>query len=349
VLCLAGCDAGTPQNASTGVGPPLHVVGFNASGDAGSNGTTLPADGTVQIAFDRLLAPDSVTRQSFELSDGSGVYLEPVVTYDPVARVVSLQNPNPAGGNWLTVGATYYVQMSVAKASDTTGTSGPKAIDGATLTTAVTEVFQAVAPSGATPSLDRPIDFCDDILPVFIAHCSGGPCHSGPSGGFEPREGLILDAPTGLLNTAVNRVSQESNTGGLAGLPSAPEQFGVDMPIIAAGSPGDSWLMYKILLAPSPATTAVNPVSCGDAGLPAPVSQASAANPAAPSVPLSASEQAILGEMILGEPMPYPPSVPGATNALGVDEVQRIRAWIAQLNVPADQAAQIRECPNDCE
>jgi hypothetical protein len=320
-------------------------VGFNASGDAGPNGTTLPADGTIQIAFDRLLAPNSVTRQSFEVSDASGLYLEPVVTYDPVARIVSLQSPNPPGTSWLTVGATYYVQIGVAKASDTTGLTGPKAIDGATLTQAVTEVFQAVAPAaGGTASPDRAIDFCDDVLPIFIAHCSGAPCHSGPSGGSEPREGLILDAPTGLLNTAVNRVSQESNTGGLAGLPSAPEQFGVDMPIIAAGSPGDSWLMYKILLAPSPATTAVNPVSCGDAGLPAPVSQASAANPAAPSVPLSASEQAILGEMILGEPMPYPPSVPGAT-----DEMERIRAWISQLNVSADTAAQIQECPNECQ
>lgn len=320
-------------------------MGFNAAGDAGANGATLPADGTVQIAFDRLLAPDSVTRQSFEISDGSGVYLEPVVTYDPVARIVSLQSPNPPGTTWLTVGATYYVQIGQAKASDTTGLTGPKAIDGATLTQAVNEVFQAVAPAaGGTPGADRAIDFCDDVLPVFIAHCSGGPCHSGPSDGSEPREGLILDAPAGLLNTAVNRVSQESNTGALAGLPSAPEQFGLDMPIIAAGSPGDSWLMYKLLLAPNPPATAPDPASCEDAGVPGPVSQASSADPLAPSVPLSASEQAILNEMVLGEPMPYPPQT-----ALGLDEMERIRAWISQLNVPADTAAQIRECPNDCQ
>jgi hypothetical protein len=323
-------------------------VGFNAVADAGANGATLPADGTIQIAFDRLLAPDSVTRQSFEVSDGSGVYLEPVVTYDPVTRIVSLQSPNPPGTSWMTIGVTYYVQIGVAKASDTTGLTGPKAIDGATLTQAVTEVFQAVAPAaGGTASADRAIDFCDDILPIFQANCTTGACHGSPSAGSEPREGLILDTPTGILNTAINRASQESNTGALAGLPTAAEQFSVDMPIIASGSPGDSWLVYKLLLAPNPPATTSSPATCGDAGAPASVFQAPSSDPMAPSVPLSASEQAILSEMILGEQMPYP--YPGLNTALGIDAQERIRAWIVQLNDPSNTAAQIQECPSNCQ
>jgi hypothetical protein len=309
------------------------VVGFNGA----TTGGTLPDDGTIQIAFDRLLSPSSVTRQSFSLSDDSGNYLNPVITYDPVRRVVTLSTNS--GGAWLTEGVTYNVSMGVAKASDSTGLTGPKAIDGATLTKAVTETFLAVASTGAESEY-RTIDLCNDVLPLFQNDCSSTNCHGTPPGdGTYPREGLALDSPIGLANTAIGRVSQESNTGAQAGLGTAASAapFGIDMPIIDPGNPGNSWLMYKLLLAPGSPALSPNPLSCGGTAvspLPAPALNASTANPDAPTVALSASEQSILNELILGEQMPYPPNA-----ALAIDELERISAWIAQ-------GAMVVQCPS---
>jgi hypothetical protein len=110
------------------------------------------------------------------------------------------------------------------------------------------------------------------------------------------------------------------------------------MPIIDPGDPGNSWLLYKVLLAPNPATTTSPALIC-TAGqtVPAPVSQATSANPAPTTVPLSDSERAILSEWVLGNQMPYPP-----TGALGLDEMERVRAWIAQ-------GAAVEDCPKNCE
>src|SRR6202012_2759216 len=118
--CL-GCEPGPPRDVPVPVGPPLHVVGFNGA----LVGNELPADGNIQISFDRLLDPASITRQSFSLRDYSGNFLEPEVEYDPVTRIVSLSG----SGTWLDPGVVYAVVIGVAAASDTTGQSGPKAID----------------------------------------------------------------------------------------------------------------------------------------------------------------------------------------------------------------------------
>ena len=209
----------------------------------------LPVDGVVQIAFDRLLHPVSVTRQSFAMHDESGNFLEPVVTYDPVARVVSLSSNNPTSSTWLTAGITYSIDIGVSAANDYTGGSGPRAIDGARLTKAITKTFQAVAPATPTASADAEMDFCNDVLPIFQYRCSGGSCHAAPLGTALPAEGLILETSAGVANTAVNRVSQESNTGSLANPPQVQgRSFGVDMGILTPGDPGSSWLVYKVLL-----------------------------------------------------------------------------------------------------
>lgn len=327
------------------------------TGDAGS--TALPTDAVIQIAFDRLLHPTSVTRQSFSLVDENGNYPEPVVTYDPVARIVSISSPNDTIGPWLTAGATYKIVIGVSAANDFTGGSGPRAIDGATLEAPVTLVFQAVTPVTPTTSADRPIDFCDDVIPIFQRSCSGGLCHAATA---TPAEGLILETPDGVLNTAIGtgpapRVSQESNTGGSA--VSAAVQgnpFGVDMPIIGAtyspddagttpGNPGGSYLMYKVLLGqlrPIDDGLDAGYAACGSASEPIPVGQLPSPQPAATQM-ISDSERAILSEFILGNQMPYPLNLSSTTPTpasfitptsstlpLTFEELERIRAWIAQ-------------------
>jgi hypothetical protein len=360
-LALAACDTetGLQNNASVGVGPPVHVVGFN-----GASGT-LPSDAAIQIAFDRLLNPASVTRQSFVLADKSGNVLEPIVTYDPVARVVTLRPSGVLPGTpWLTEGVTYSVTMGVAAQNDYQGLGGPRAIDGAVLPVKVVETFQVVTPPGTqTPSPDRIVSFCSDVLPIFQFRCSGGSCHAAPLGAALPAEGLILQTSSGVLNTALGgashgRTSQESNTGPLAGQPAvAGRVFGVDMAIVdPVDGPGQSWLMYKVLLGqrrPIDQGLDGGIATCGPAPVPSAVLQLPSPQPAA-SLLLSVSEQAILSQYILGNQMPYPLNLPSneptpvggvndeaATLPLSFDELERVRAWIAQGAIVSDCAS----CP----
>jgi hypothetical protein len=354
-LALAGCDVGNPTRASLQVGPSLHVVGFNAD----ASGGTLPADltSTIQIALDRLLHPASATRQSFARRDASGNYLQPVVTYDPVARVVTLHNNDALPvGSWLTPGITYEVVMGVAQADDWTGLSGPRAFDGATLEKQVIKTFRAVAATTQTRNPDRIVDFCADVMPIFQFRCSGGLCHAAPLATRTPAEGLVLQTADGVANTLFSaggtRVAQESNTGSLAGQGQIQGRpFGVDMPLVTPGNPGSSYIMYKVLL------NGRRPIDQGlDAGNPTcgvPVRQLPVENTALPqpSLTLSDNERTLLGQYILGDPMPYPLNLPdnvptpvgpnddeSATLPLTFEELERLRAWIAQ-------GAAVTQCP----
>jgi hypothetical protein len=190
----------------------------------------------------------------------------------------------------------------------------------------VTVLFTAeAAPAGATGATGatgtiHTVDFCTEILaPLLTPVCAG--CHgpSTPSNpsvtGGHPPLGLDLSSAAGLRTTAIGQVADESNVGPLAQPASQPAgtPFGVDMPIITAGEPGNSWLLYKTLLA-IPAA--------GDAG-----AEASALPTA------SSDERARLGELILGQAMPYP-STPTAgelaASPLTVEQLETLSAWIAQ-------------------
>ena len=100
-------------------------------------------------------------------------------------------------------------------------------------------------------------------------------CHHGGTAPG-PASGLRLDTPAAITATAVGRVSQEANTGAVAGPAPAGAHFGVDMPIIntgdgtgAGGNPGNSWLLYKLLLAVPTAASSASVAGC-DGGTTAP-------------------------------------------------------------------------------
>jgi hypothetical protein len=184
------------------------------------------------------------------------------------------------------------------------------------------------------------VDFCADVLPIFQYRCSGGPCHAIPAGNRLPAEGLLLQTADGVANTALHRVSQESNTGARAGqgFP-AGRIFGVDMPIIDPPNPGNSWLMYKLLLAryrPIDQGLDAGAAACGaDASLPGPELTASPSF----TVPLSDDERTRLGTFVIGNQMPYSlnladnqqtPSDDLSALPCTFEELERIRAWIAQ-------------------
>lgn len=349
---------GTPGDQPYARGLAVHLVASNVGTNA-----ALEVGQPIELAFDRLLLPITVTRQTFELTDSASPasFVTCSIAYDPVARVVTLTPVLPAQ---LTVGTTYH--LSIISESDPTNPAGLHAIDGATMDPDTmkfprTITFQVVAATGTAPTTCNGIvgpcmSFCTDIVPILktdSTSCSGsGTCHAGISfeRGRPLAAGLALtgtdppmppDPSTAQLveATAINRLSIESTMGALSepGPPSA--HFGQDMPIIdtntlpdpetlapvgpaGSGDPGNSYLMYKVLMA-------------GTGGLLSPQQMATAL----PNVyaltwtPLSGTERATLASLIPGREMPLPSPVGSPTpnpSGLPVDSLERLSLWIAQ-------------------
>ena len=113
------------------------------------------------------------------------------------------------------------------------------------------------------------------------------------------------------------------------------------MAIVGTGNPGASWLMYKVLrgtlaLRQIDQSLDAGVATCGDAGAPTSVLQLPSPQP---TLTVPYSEQLILSQYILGNQMPYPlnlasnqqtPADEFDTLPLTFDELERVRAWIAQ-------------------
>jgi hypothetical protein len=308
------------------VGPPIQLVA--------SRTNILPdglytVDQPIRLAFDRFLDPVSVDRQSIWLENSFGdVATDPLIAYDPVTLTVAISNPG-AGLPWLVAGEQYRVVLGVASPDGGAG-FGIRAIDGATLTSPIEIEFTAGAapsPAYAGPPTMR---FCEDILaPVLLRSCALAGCHTaarGPVDAGEPSPILGLDLQTaqGVRLTAIGQVADEANTGPLSTTeaPLIGSPFAMDMPVVTAGSPGLSWLVYKVLLAtPEPGDAET---TAGDGG-------GSSYGQGAPS-PISTAERARLANVILGQAMPYPNPArpePGPSTLTEAD-LERVSLWIAQ-------------------
>lgn len=312
----------------------------------------MPVDGAIQFQVDRYLVPLSVSRQALQLQDAAGMPLEtslqPNVIYDPIARTITLTRPSTAGdvnANWLLPDQVYKVQFASA---------GLRALDGAGLRTDQPLVFAIrVGPAITDPtkvrslqeSVGEPdgVSFCDDVLPIFAAKCAyQGGCHSTTDRDPTQAAGLVLDTADGLARTAKSgRPANGSNTGASRGLaPSEPIGFGHDMPIVQPGSPANSWLMYKIELAPPPVVMTIRPsIICGSPPKeqiePKQTKdfQSLATLPLTPSATTPNAERAVLSDYVLGNEMPYPATPDRADylhQALSVQERETVRMWIAR-------------------
>lgn len=291
----------------------------------------MPADGAVQIAFDRYLLPGTVNRQSVVIVDGANQQLAPdlapLILYDPIARTITLSAPKQP---WLTEGQPYKVILGIPEGDADSG--GLRAIDRATLDPAQRRDFAFfVGPKANRPS-EPTVTFCRDVLPIFYAKCATTPtCHVT---GERAAASLGLDTSVGVGATALSRVAQGANTGGRAGLVTTSEKkFGVDMPIIDPGSPANSWLLYKIELARLPVTQQTSPVVCTNGLLETPAKFAFA--PLATNAQRSSDEieRSILSDYILGREMPFPTQSPGgyADFALTFEEREKVRLWIQSM------------------
>jgi hypothetical protein len=222
--------------------PPIKLVSANVGPRQ-----TLAANGHIEIGFDRLLQPTSISRQTFVLTNAAAnMAYTPTVQYDPVARIVTV-TPLSDPGQALVSGQSYeIVVLAPQSAADM---NGLRSIDGATLAQAPLRIAFSVTDATPAPPPGVTIDFCRDIFPITSVKCALPMCH----GGTDPAAGLLLDPPSGISATAVGRVAQGSNTGPRAVASPPTLLFGEDMPIIDAtgnrnGNPGNSWLMYKLLL-----------------------------------------------------------------------------------------------------
>ncbi len=276
VLALAvfasACDQGDPD-LDRGPGPPLRVVATYPVAEQGTECTPsspddcgVPTGSSIQLRFDRYLLPSTAVRQSVRLYTGTedvGEFLQP--EYDLVERVLEFRPGE------LKPGVLYTVEIVIPTEEQPFGL---RAFDGAPVgegpvplkfdfrTAKVVQPASSAAPTkDETPS-------CDAVLDLFKqAGCAGTVCHTAaenpdcpPGQGLDkltdrcasiPRMGLRLDSKTGLLQTALGKVAHQTEIGGKTGVAlESPPRLGVQMPIIAAGRPDNSYLMYKMLRRP---------------------------------------------------------------------------------------------------
>ncbi len=366
--CATACDVGAPLDVPYARGLAVHMVASNV----GTN-TPLQVGQPIELAFDRLLLPITVTRQTFILVDeaAASVPITFAIAYDPVARVVTL-NPEQA----LLAAHTY--DVSIQSPENPTDSTGLHAIDGATMDPDTgkyprTITFEVVAATGTPPATCNGIvgpcmSFCTDILPIFSpTGCAGGVCHSGvvfehgsPIAAGLALVGLDSPAPPNpstaqlVQATAINRLSIES-TQGASSEPGPPSfHFGQDMPIIdtttvtdpntlapvgptGSGDPGNSFLMYKVLMA----TPSTSDGGVPDGGPPPVMAYPLTWPGGAPGeVPaLSTAEQATLAAYIPGREMPLALQLNATVNnGLTMDQLERLSLWIAQ-------GAPLANCP----
>jgi hypothetical protein len=146
----------------------------------------------------------------------------------------------------------------------------------------------------------------------------------------------LLSTSSGVRVTAIDRVAQGSNTGGRSFYPEpAGPIFGIDMALIKPGNPGESWLMYKIEMAPHPVTDAgeaPKALCTPPLGSDAVTTRGESYTSRAPIVPAASdAERERLGDYVLGRWMPYPSAASDySTQPLTFEERERVRRWIAQ-------------------
>jgi hypothetical protein len=232
---------------------------------------------------------------------------------------------------------TYKVMM--VRPKDSTDANGVRAIDGATLAPSVPQAIEFPIACGADAGADGgggaagapgppipSVEFCSQINPIIQTKCGGSMCHGGPLAAA----GLRLDSPQAIAATAIGRVAQGANTGARAAAQPASLLFAQDMPIVQPGTPGNSWLMYKLLMAEPPACSSTAGAAVCDASVAGVMDNVHTEA----WVDLSRSERETLSNMVPGREMPFPsdPSADAgqALEPLTLDELELVNDWILE-------------------
>jgi len=140
--------------------------------------------------------------------------------------------------------------------------------------------------------------------------CAGSSCH----GSSVPSMGLDLRSAASIEETAVNEVAHEteSEPNAMEPLQNAA-RFGTQMPLVDPRRPGNSYLLYKLL---------VNPASYAGAC----ESQHSVALDGCVAFPKEQTDE-LRAWFVRGRPMPLPTGdEPGH---LSLDDIRTVQSWIA--------------------
>ncbi|AKT41649.1 hypothetical protein [Chondromyces crocatus] len=237
------------------------------------------------LKFDRFLSPSTATRQSVcihsaltasirtssecqQLPAATRLLLEP--TYNPVEReVIYRQRPDQPP---LAPGQKY--RLIAFRPSDEDA-SGFRAFDDAPLQATRQFDFSVLpeSPPGATQERLPQSDFYCRRDPACLAQCtddacrqqctlwgsgvepylrrcsSGAGCHASPD---TAGSGLSLLNSDLIQRTAIGKTAHQTQTGEHADEPEfSPRRFGRAMPIIDPQNPGNSYLLYKLLIGPN--------------------------------------------------------------------------------------------------
>lgn len=316
---LGGCDLG-PRQDERPQGPRLHVIATEPPQGAGldcardSPECGVPTDVTLVFRFDRFLLPDTAIRQSISFFTGaagnlapppSNVRAEMTARYDVLERTVRFALPP---GVTLQPNALYTAELPIYGPGQPWGF---RAFDGAPLEGTVPPRLSfrtGSGPSGSVPSSPA-LDCAGFLASLARGGCGAGGCHGAPLGRTQPAMGLRLDSAAGLLATAVRRPAHETETGDTTGVSSedAP-RFGANMPLIDPGRPDNSYLLYKLLIAPEVYQSSG---TCPDGEL--------------CDAPAPAELDRLRAWFVLGEPMPFGTS---ADHVLRHEDLRDMQAFI---------------------
>lgn len=253
--------------------PPVHVVEVRATTSLDANNqpvrTVLDPTGAVPVLstasfvlkFDRFLLPSSATRQSVCVSADvatqvrkiedcvNPVFLEP--TYNPVRREVIYRQKQ---GEARLIPGTRYA-LTVLRPEDERVDVGIRAFDGAPLRENVRFEFVVATqdPPGATVEWPPTGDlWCTGGAAKAVATCAyGAACHMEKiaAEGLNLFLGPTLNTIDYIQSTAISRTAHQTQMGEHADEPDvSPARFGRAMPIIDPERPGNSYLLYKIII-----------------------------------------------------------------------------------------------------
>lgn len=248
-----GCDAG-PKDFEQSP-PALNLVGSNPAPEQGTDCSSqgpedcgVPIDTDITFRFDRYILPSTAVRQSFVIYTGSPANAVPIWEpyYDIVERVVHFEPPS---GQVLEPGTLYTIEL---RSAETRSEFGFRAFDGAPLADGGLPIqfnfrTRRSEERSRTVLVREPVD-CGRALEIFSeAGCATQGCH----GGQNPAMGLLLDSVKGLVETAISKVAHQTERGAESGVVLRdPTRFGIQMPVIDPGQPGNSYVLYKLLRNP---------------------------------------------------------------------------------------------------
>jgi len=187
-------------------------------------------DGLLIAQVDRRLLPASVNTRSVRVL--SGVVREPLaVQFDPVDVAIRAEL---RGGRLLEPQVTYRLVIE-----------GVVDLDHRAMEVPFDATFRTAATSAGRPPVE-PVSF-SEVLHLVVDRCAGGSCH-GPA---EAALGLDLSSAEAIASTAIGVRSVQVSRGDLDSEGGRGSPVLTDLPIVdvvaGVGSPGNSYLLYKVL------------------------------------------------------------------------------------------------------